>query len=226
MENLKYKVIYSSRRTLSICISPDNGIVVRAPHRASEKKIEQFVSEKAGWIRKHVENNSNLIRLNQGKRYIDGESHLFMGKENVLKINHSQQIYVSHYDNIIEAGVNGAASNMIKPLLDNWYMQKAREIFPEKTDEILRKFSSYNFSPSSLVVRSLRSRWGSCNSEGKITLSSELIKLDQVFLEYVIIHELCHLKYHHHGKDYYRLLKELFPNYKAVRKELRKYITA
>jgi predicted metal-dependent hydrolase len=70
----------------------------------------------------------------------------------------------------------------------------------------------------------MRSRWGSCSKQGKITLSTELIKLPDIFLEYVIIHELCHLKHHNHGKEYYKLLSELFPDWKIVRKGLRDYI--
>jgi predicted metal-dependent hydrolase len=225
MENLKYKVVYSARRTLSICISPEKGVVVRAPFRASNRTIEQFIQKKTGWIKKHIDNYSKLKRINQYKIYTDGEYHLFMGKENLLKITSSQQPYVHHYDNIIEAGANGMASGMIKALLENWYKQKAREVFSEKMEEILKKYRIYNFSPSKIVVKSLKSRWGSCSSGGKITLSSELIKLDEIFIEYVIIHELCHLKYHNHGKEFYRLLEELFPEYKTVRKDLRQFVT-
>ncbi|HPF02398.1 MAG TPA: M48 family metallopeptidase, partial [Bacteroidales bacterium] len=68
-------------------------------------------------------------------------------------------------------------------------------------------------------------RWGSCTSRGKITISSELIKLDPAYTDYVIIHELCHLKHHNHGKDFYRLLEELVPDYKALRKELKTHLT-
>jgi len=84
--------------------------------------------------------------------------------------------------------------------------------------------SCYGFSPSEIVTKRLKSRWGSCSTRGRITINSELIKLEMRFLEYVIIHELCHLKYHNHGKDFYRLLEQIVPDYKIVRQELRKYI--
>jgi hypothetical protein len=70
----------------------------------------------------------------------------------------------------------------------------------------------------------MKSRWGSCSKKGIITLSTELIKLPDIYIEYVIIHELCHLKHHNHGKEYYNLLSELFPAWKNVRKDLRGYI--
>ena len=80
------------------------------------------------------------------------------------------------------------------------------------------------FKPTGLVIRTMKSRWGSCSRKGIITLSTELIKLPDIYIEYVIIHELCHLKHHNHGKEYYILLSELFPDWKKVRKDLREYI--
>jgi hypothetical protein len=80
------------------------------------------------------------------------------------------------------------------------------------------------FNPAGLVIRTMRRRWGSCSHKGIITLSTELIKLSDLHIEYVIAHELCHLKHHNHGSQYYKLLSEVFPEWKMVRKELRKYI--
>lgn len=70
----------------------------------------------------------------------------------------------------------------------------------------------------------MKGRWGSCNSKGRITLSTELIKIDGKYTEYVILHELCHLKHHDHSSAYYKLLAEVYPDWKTVRKELRKYV--
>jgi hypothetical protein len=81
-----------------------------------------------------------------------------------------------------------------------------------------------NFKPTGLVIRSMKRRWGSCSNRGKITLSTELIRLADIYTEYVIIHELCHLKQHNHGPKYYELLSELFPEWKRVRKEMRAFV--
>jgi len=226
MGEIDYKLVFSRRRTITIYISPVKGVIVRAPHRASIRTIEQFVQKKSGWIKKHIDNYSNLTRLNQDKKYTDGEYFLFMGKEYILKINISPQSYVIQHDNTIEVGVSKKENDKVKVFLDRWYNQKAREVFSEKMEEILKKYRDYHFSPSKLVVKSLKSRWGSCTSKGNITLSSELIKLDASYIEYVIIHELCHLKCHNHGKEFYRLLAELFPEYKSVRKNLRQFIVS
>lgn len=192
----------------------------------SIRTIEKFVQAKAGWIRKNLEKHSDLIRINHGKLYVDGETHLLMGKEYFLRLEESMKPYVNQDDNYIEVGIIDINdSRRIKNILDRWYSQKAQEHFNTKLEEILIKLRDQNFSPAKLVVKTLKSRWGSCSTKGKITISTELFKLDEKLAEYVIIHELCHLKYHNHGKDFYRLLGELVPDYKEIRKELRKYLT-
>jgi predicted metal-dependent hydrolase len=70
----------------------------------------------------------------------------------------------------------------------------------------------------------MKKRWGSCSSKGKIAISYDLIRLDEIYAEYVIIHELCHLKHHNHSANYYKLLSEVYPNWKKVKGELKKFI--
>ena len=219
---IDYKLIYSRRRSIGIVISPDKGVEVRAPYGVSIRTVEKFVCEKEEWIRKHTERYSEIIRLNAGKKYIDGEKYLFLGWELTLRIKNALFPSINQIDNILEVTTDGKEGK-IKMLIDRWYMKKAEELLSVKMQEILIRFKDQGFPPTQLTVRTLKSRWGSCTSKGRITISSELVKLDEHFIEYVIIHELCHLKYHNHGKDYYRLLETLVPDYKTIRKALRKY---
>jgi predicted metal-dependent hydrolase len=223
---IKYRVIFSRRRSISLIVSPDKDVIVRAPYRTSLRSIERFVLEKSGWIIKHLEKHSALTRLNRGKKYNNGELHLFFGKEHQLKIIESVHPYVNISDGIIEIGTKDISDTLrIKALLDKSYKLKAKEYLAGRFVEITGKFKNRGFFPSGFIVKTLKSRWGSCSFHGRITLSSELIKLDPKFADYVIIHELCHLKHHNHGKEYYRMLEELVPDYKVIRKELRKYLT-
>jgi predicted metal-dependent hydrolase len=90
--------------------------------------------------------------------------------------------------------------------------------------KVLIEHEHQMFKPASLIIRTMKRRWGSCSGKGVITLSTELVKLDDLYIEYVITHELCHLKHHNHGSQFYSLLSDVFPEWKAVRKELKKYI--
>jgi predicted metal-dependent hydrolase len=226
MSEINYTVIYSRRRSITISISPHNGVVIRAPKGVSIEKIDKFVNEKSGWIKKHLNNYSGSVRINYGKKYTEGEHHFYMGKEQILKLTQSPKLFVREYDGTIEAGLpDPDDSRKVKAMLDKWYREKAILKFSLLLDRILLKYENYHFNPSEIVVRASKSRWGSCSSKGKISISSELIKLDEKFYEYIIIHELCHLKHPNHGSGFYKLLEELLPDYKEVRKELRKYIT-
>ena len=225
MSEIEYKVIYSRRRSITISISPHNGVVVRAPKSVSLQKIDIFVSEKSGWIRKHLNTYSDAVRLNYGKEYKDGEIHYYKGKEHILRIIRSPKYYITKSEGIIEAGLPDTSDTLIiKAMLDKWYRKMAILHFNQLFENILIKYESYHFNPSELIVRSSKSRWGSCSSKGRISISSELIKLDEKFYEYIIIHELCHLIHHDHGKGFYMLLEEILPDYKVVRKELRKFV--
>jgi hypothetical protein len=224
-QEIEFKVVYSRRRTLGISVLPDSSIVVRVPYRTSDKTIRRIVQEKASWIIKHrdqfrARDNSKLNRI-----YTQGENHLFRGRESYLKIEKSTRSYIRFSDDVIEMGLRKPEDpDAVKKLLYKGYLSEAKTTFPELINIILQKYEDQNFKPSGLKIRSMKRRWGSCSFKGIITLSTELIKLPDLYTEYVIIHELCHLKHHNHGAKYYELLSELFPEWKSVRKDLRKYI--
>jgi predicted metal-dependent hydrolase len=222
---IRYKIIYSRRRSIGISIGPDSGIIVRAPWRTSPKTIENLIQSKSAWIKKHLDNQSSLTRISLNREYKDGESHYFNGIQYSLRIVPSKSSYVKHYENVIEIGLKvKEEKEKVRLLLELWYKKMAEDLFRKNLDELLLRFSQYDFSPSDFAVRSMKGRWGSCTSKGKITLSTELVKLDNKYTEYVILHELCHLKHHNHSSDYYQLLSEVCPEWKAIRKELRRYI--
>lgn len=224
MGSFNYKIVFSNRRSISIVLHPVKGITVRAPYRTSLNTIEKFVFQKAGWIQKTLDKYKSAKNLNENKRIADGEKVIFMGREYELKVVNSSQDHITLHDNIIEIGVSDENDHhMIRIKLNRWYMNKAGEIIPGRIKEIINKYDTYAFNPTGIRIRKMKSRWGSCNSKGRLTINSELIKINAALIDYVIVHELCHLKCHNHGSEFYRLLRSLVPDYKALRKELRAY---
>jgi len=143
----------------------------------------------------------------------------------VLRVEKSGRSYARFYDSTIELGTDKTDdARLIKRLLYKGYKNEALILFPELMNKVLREHENQMFKPTGLVIRTMKRRWGSCSNKGVITLSTELIKLSDLYIEYVITHELCHLKHHNHGPHFYKLLSEVFPEWKTVRKELRKYI--
>jgi predicted metal-dependent hydrolase len=222
----QYRIIFSCRRTISIVVSPDHGVVVKAPFRIPVRAIDRFVNEKSGWIKRTLNNFNSLVRIDNQKGYSDGDSILLFGREHKIKLFQSDDYSVRlGADNTIEAGYNEDNNPLIiKAMFENWLKFIAQNRLPHTLQEILSKYREYSFSPTGFVVRKMKSRWGSCSSKGKIAISYDLIRLDEIFAEYVIIHELCHLKHHNHSANYYKLLSEVCPDWKKVRGQLKHYI--
>ena len=150
---------------------------------------------------------------------------MFRGNESVLTIEKSSKPFVRFYDNTIALGLENTDNEaIVKKLLYSGYKNEALIHFPMLLNKVLKENEIQGFRPSGLVIRTMKRRWGSCSARGLITLSTELIKLSDLYIEYVIIHELCHLRHHNHGPHFYELLTEVFPDWKRVRMELKKYI--
>lgn len=225
IEGIEFKVVYSRRRTLGISVLPDSSVIVRVPYLTSGRTIERIVREKMTWIIKHRDNYRNNKSVKKGRLYADGEMHLYRGNEYLLKLKFVNKPYVRLSDSTIEAGViTGSGEAFVKRLLYAWYKNEALIVLPAFFNQVLENLKDLHFKPSGLVIRTMKRRWGSCSSRGIVTLSTELIKLPDRYIEYVIIHELCHLRHHNHGSGYYRLLAEVCPDYAILRKELRGYM--
>jgi len=224
---VEFKVIFSGRRTLGISVLPDSSVIVRVPYMTSPKTINRIVQQKADWIIKHRDSYRNKQQESPSKRYINGEIHLFRGIESVLKIENPLSKTICFNGGTIELNLPDMYdSTAVKRLLYTGYKNEAQKLYPEILKKVLIKYDDQNFKPTGLIIRTMKRRWGSCSNSGVITLSTELIKLSDIYIEYVILHELCHLKHHNHGVRYYKLLSELFPDWKTVRRELRKHIVS
>ncbi len=104
MQDIKYKVIYSSRRTLAISILPDASVIVRVPYRTSDRTISKLVSDKSSWILRHTEGIRSKNVMNPVRKFTDGEKHLFMGKELTLRVEKSDKPYCRFTGSTIELG--------------------------------------------------------------------------------------------------------------------------
>lgn len=196
-------------------ICNDGTLQLNVPMKTSSVVIEDFIVAKYSWLLKNQWQSKNLKTQRQAT-YEEGEKHLYIGKNHSLKLISAKQSKVELNDeNLI---IYHRKNSSIKALLDKWYRQQALDYLTKRTHLFA---NSYNFPPvSQVTVRNMKARWGSCNSRSEITYNTHLIKATAENIDYVIIHELCHLLHPNHGTGFYRLQTQLNPYWKKQKQVL------
>ena len=214
------QLIRSRRKTVAIEVHPDGRVIVRAPLRASRLQIEQFVAQKQDWIRRK-QAEAQDIRLRQAElrpaqpQFKPGETFLFLGEAYPLAIVDQQpgpllldgRFYLRRDDLPRAAQV-----------FEAWYKAQARLIFETRLAELSRL---NGFQAGKLRLSSARTRWGSCSSQGTISLTWRLVMAPPTIIDYVIVHELVHLVENNHSSRFWVKVEAILPDYRARRKWLK-----
>lgn len=219
---IPFRVVFSKRRTLSIVVYPDCSVKVRAPQRASINHIKKVIHRKADWIKEKQDHFAKLPPVKTKTNYEEGELFSYLGDKLRLRILADIVNRVDAEDGELVVRIIKNDKNKIKKLIANWYQESAKALLPERL-KICREIVSeigikYNGTPT---IRKMRSMWGNCSRSGEIKLSYELMKAPIECIDYVIIHELCHLREFNHSKKFYELLCRVLPEWKERRKQLK-----
>ncbi len=213
-------VIRSDRRTMAISVLPNGTIEVRVPKHCSDTQIVERLHKRRKWIQKqkrHFESETVNVAC---RRYVSGETHRYLGKQYRLKIKKSGDQRVSLLGGFIVISTTDRQSFTVKSLLEKWLNERAITIFREKAQKIAHRLKIHNFHASNIRLRKMKLRWGSCTPAGLIFLNPELVKVPGQCVEYVIVHELSHLKEPNHGKRFYLTLERVLPNWRALKDRL------
>ncbi|MFC1612950.1 M48 family metallopeptidase [Patescibacteria group bacterium] len=216
----KYFLVRQTRKTISLTVKPNLIIILKCPIEYSEEKISKFLKRKWLWIEKQIAYFKKFQKKYSHKEYISGESFFYLGKQYKLVVNRAKFDKVSLKYGKIQVDTTKKVSNgrYNKKLLKEWYNKRILFIFNEQYNKVFKNFSC-NFMPT-LVIRKMNKRWGSFLSNKKIILNPDLIYSAKDCIAYVIIHELCHLKYKKHDKKFYRLLEMKINNWKSIKDKL------
>lgn len=215
---INYTLHFKERKTLGIKVYPNCTVQVFAPMDANIKVIHSKLKERAPWILRQLNEFLSYHPLTPPRKYISGETHLYLGKQYKLKllISDSNQVKLKSGELVIHHKIDVSP----KDVLNNWYKTKATDYFSKTLNNSIVLFSKYSIEVTKLQIRKMSKRWGSCTSDGKIILNSELIKAPKGSVEYVIIHELCHLVHHNHTKAFYDLQQRIMPDWKRWKERL------
>ena len=206
---------------MGLTVRPDKSVAVRAPMRASLGDIRDFVSRRAQWIAKVWREFDSRPPV-PCQRYENGATFLFQGRGYALTLERGAAESVAlRGDLLVVAAPDELDAPRIGRLIDTWYLDQALCIFREREIECHRRMESEGFPLPPITIRPMKSRWGSYSYRtGRITLNLNLIKAPLACLDYVIIHELCHMKLRHHGPRFWRFVERYVPNHALLRKQL------
>jgi len=221
-KHIDFNVVYSDRKTLGITVTPDMDVLVKAPVDSSIQKIKEKILKKAPWIIKQQSYFLSFHPKTTKRKYISGETHLYLGRQYLLKIELSKDESVKLKGKYIE--VRTSTISNVKKMMLNWYLHQAKIKYHNIAQPFIEKFKKYNVEPNSIVLREMPARWGSCTPKGKIILNPELIKAPKGCIEYVIIHELCHLVHYDHTQKFIDLQTKEMPDWEKWKTKLEKLL--
>lgn len=212
---------YSATSRVLIRVHPDCRVVVSAPKNASNEEVLAAVRKRARWIWQQRQTFSKQQEHVFPRRYVSGESHFYLGKRYVLKVIENEAVaqQVKLWRGKIEVTIRKKSPEKIKELLLDWYRERAREVFSRRVDFLLSQALWVKARPPVRLL-AMRTQWGSCSPQGRLTLNPHLVKAPKECIDYVLLHELCHIAEHNHSKRFYRLMNQVMPGWEAVKLRL------
>jgi len=234
---IAFNVQFRPRKTVAIAVEPDKSVLVTAPEKSDLNVVGSRVKDKARWILKQQQFFEQFVPRTPARKYVGGETHLYLGRQYRLKIHKlSGEILsdrnalpkedsvklIGRYIHIYTHSPNDPA--LKKRLLDNWYLDHAKVKFQERLHSCFKPFDQLGYLQPTLKIRTLKKRWGSLTPTGNLLLNHDLIRAPRQCIDYVIIHELCHLKHPNHSPQFYQFLSSMLPDWKKRKQQLEKLL--
>ena len=219
---IEYEIQYVQRKTLGITVHPDGSVTLKAPVDASPEDIQKKMRHRAAWILRQKRYFESFGTPTTERHFISGESHLYLGRQYMLRIKEGKANAVHYQNNILEIECRNKKN--AGKVLQLWYLERAQIKFPEYAKPIIEQFAAYGVQPKSLTIRNMEKRWGYCTTDGDIFLNPRLICAPRCCIEYVITHELCHLVHRNHSKEFYALLNKEMPHWEKWKAKLERML--
>lgn len=204
-----------------IKVDPDCRVRVSAPNGISDEEVLAALKRRGRWIYQQLRDFRVQLTHVRSRQYISGESHSYLGKQYVLKVidapDELQQVRLLRGK--LEVSVRIKSAEKVRELLHAWYKARAREVFDRRLEAVLEQALWVAAKPS-LRILSMQTQWGSCSPAGRITLNPHLVKASRECIDYVILHELCHIAEHNHSERFYRLMQQVMPDWEKTKKRL------
>jgi hypothetical protein len=226
-KEIEYRIKRGRRKkSIAISISSACQVVVLAPQILSNERIREIVRKKSRWILRKQDDFKKLKKLYPAKEYVSGEQLLFLGRKYRLKIMETEdksgcepiltgrRIVINVQKNLAQ----GNRKQIIKDALTNWYHARTAEVLLHR---IKRYSGLLNLAPKKIIVRNQQKRWGSCSRSGVLRFNWRIALAPVSIVDYVVVHEICHLKEKNHSGEFWRQVSLVIPDYKKRRQWLK-----
>ncbi|OQX07581.1 MAG: metal-dependent hydrolase [Desulfobulbaceae bacterium A2] len=213
-ECIRFKVLHVVRKTLAIEVLPDSSVVVKAPVGTELEEVHRRVIRRARWIITQQQYFRQFEPRTPVRQFVGGETHLYLGRQYRLRVGEGGKDSVKlSRGYFIVTTANPGRPETIRQLLDKWYLAKATATFHGSFARCWPYFAKLGLAHPRMQIRRMKKRWGSLSRGGLLTLNTDLIRAPKECIDYVITHELCHLRCHDHGPEYYQLLEKVMPDW-------------
>lgn len=200
---------------------PDLSVQAVIPDGTSDVDLDKALRQKTRWIWQKLRDFRAVQEHATPRTYASGESHFYLGRRHLLKVYHQPDApeTVRMLRGRLEVSVQERNALRIQKLLELWYFTRAQEVFRNRLDALLPT-TLWVRTPPVLKLQVMQTQWGNCSPGGTITLNPHLIKAPRDCIDYVILHELCHLKEHNHGPAFWGLMERVMPDWERHKARL------
>ncbi|KLE17147.1 SprT family zinc-dependent metalloprotease [Clostridium sp. C8] len=223
-KELEFKVEFRDRDTMSISVEPPNNILVVVPTGTSEDEIKDIVKSKGYWIVQKLFEFRNIESKKVNREFVNGESFMYLGR------NYSLQIYIDKtlqnnskvklFRGKFHVYVKEKNDELIKVAMEAWYREKTEEQV-KKRIKYYQKF--FDKKPSDIKIKEQKKRWASCTSKNELLFNWRCAMAKAPALDYIVVHEMCHMYYMNHSQEFWDLLASVMSDYEIRKEWLRDY---
>lgn len=222
-ERFPYQIIFvpTHEKKIVIDLLPHGVVNVQAPEGTPLDAIKLAVLKRARWIHHHLEKIREQHHYVLPREYTSGETHYYLGRRYMLKVLEEKNAvpHVKLLRGQLQVCTATRNPEVIKSLLLTWYHERSLEQFEKRLQMLLPKASWLKQAPL-WKLRPMKKQWGSCSPKGVLSFNPMLVKAPRECVDYVILHELCHLKEHNHSKLFYKLLNRVNPDWESIKARL------
>lgn len=208
---------------IQIKVEPNSEVLVKANTSATDEQIHQAVLKRARWIWQSMEKYKRHQAFRIPKHYRSGEMVFYLGRRYVLKLIESDDKPTVKLTRgqlqVFVPSIKTATTEEIQTLINQWYRTQAQRVFSERLKVFIPKTNWVKELPPFKIL-AMQKQWGSCSIQGCIMLNPNLIKAPKECIDYVILHELCHIEEHNHSERFWKLLSQVMPKWKEVKLKL------